>query len=1298
MKKQKTLLQIFLVPLLIMVVLVGTIPFLLLVVSGVRNSMEQNMIQMDQHTVENRKVVLENEMIEHWCMVYKESDGLSAALSNVLAEHEMAPQDFLNDSAVQQRYLEQVFPDMVDVLQYNSASGLFLILANEDSVEEAATYQGFFLRDSDPQTKVPTNADLLLERGSKQLAQSSSIPLDSAWSTDFHFEGQGVRSSDDFFYIPYTTALSHKEIAMENLGYWARPFVLEDHYMDNHQMITYSVPLMYEDTVYGILGVEVGIDTLTNYFPVQDLDDSLNAGYALAIRGGADQMEGIVGKGALYDTVIRNGEIFSLQQQGEDAVYQVEDTFVGKQKIYCVYSPLAIYSNNVPYEDTNWVLCGFVTEESIYGFGNRMYQRMLLAAGVSVLLAAVFICFLIRHVTKPIYRLVDSVRGGVKGIHDFETSHIIEVDELHDVVENLTDAQNENEEQLLEEKERYRIAVENSQDMFFIFRVKEEILEIVNSKGKDGIWDCRQHPEYIHNSCIHPRDQKAVFAILGAKEKEFHMDIRLRPSDSEEYQWVNLTGSLMRDQDGELSRVVGCVRNIHQRKLLEEAQKNKQYYDSLTSYYRLDYGLKAIADYPESREHNALVLVDIKQFNTVDEQYGLVFGDILVEQLSRQLYSSCEDMGMGDAVCIRAGADQMMIWCPGVTAQKAKLLAERVYRQFASLIKERYYALSFYCGISETGILFERELDVAKAMAALQTAKHKKRPVVLWEELSVEEKTTTEKIVFVEIDPINHIKELSLSSLAMNLLDRGSNIQVILDILTRKIRESYSFDNLVITSFLREELAESCTYLFEETDELKEKCVVTHCTESEYQEFIRNAVIQELHPMDEEKEEDTGLLGAFREEKGLVYHMLDNGQYSGSILFLGMSPEALEDENRQKQLEEIAVIIQNKINLQRHDLSAKAKSDFLARMSHEIRTPMNGIIGMTEIALKEGQSEERRMDCLRKIESSSNYLLGLLNDILDMSKIESGKMKLVVEKCNLKELLSGLRTIMEAKISEKAIHFEEDISLQNSCFLCDGLRLNQVLVNFLSNAMKYSNMGGHVRLFAEERVLDERNSEITFAVSDDGIGIEKDKQQLIFQRFEQADDSERARRQGTGLGLSISSRLVHMMDSNIELDSEPGKGSTFRFTVKLQPVENTDSAVKEKVSDVSFQGKRVLAVEDNALNMEIVRTLLEDNGMVVDEAYNGQEAVELMQEVTPWHYDLILMDIMMPVMDGLEATRQIRRMNREDCRRIPIIAMSANAFDEDVKRSLESGMTGHISKPINVDKLKEVLAEQLENI
>ena len=402
---------------------------------------------------------------------------------------------------------------------------------------------------------------------------------------------------------------------------------------------------------------------------------------------------------------------------------------------------------------------------------------------------------------------------------------------------------------------------------------------------------------------------------------------------------------------------------------------------------------------------------------------------------------------------------------------------------------------------------------------------------------------------------------------------------------------------------------------------------------------------------------------------------------------MGIDPSVLTDSVERKCFDEVTTIIQNRINLERHDLSAQAKSDFLARMSHEIRTPMNGIIGMTEIALQENQTEARRIDCLKKIDSTSNYLLGLLNDILDMSKIESGKMKLVVGQCNLRQMINNISVLLETKMTEKNMHFVQEITLEHDWVSGDELRLKQILVNLLSNAVKYSNAGGHVRLAVTERTVDEKHADFTFEVQDDGIGIAEDKQKLIFLNFEQVDESANARRQGSGLGLAICSRLVRMMDSDIELESNPNKGSTFRFTIRLSILENTSPVTAKTIEKKDYTGKKVLVVEDNELNMEIISTILKGYGITVESAWNGEEAVSRVKEQVPGYYDLILMDIMMPVMDGLEATRKIRTIERADCRTVPIVAMSANAFDEDVRVSLESGMNGHLSKPINISQL-----------
>lgn len=1296
MKKKKSLWNIFLIPILIIVFVQGAVPFLTLIFSGIRSNMENAVIGLDSHTVENRKVVLENDMIEQWSSVYKESDSLSSALTKVLSNHQMDMQGFMGSGKVQEEYLETVFYDMVEVLQYNSTSGIFLVLGNDGDTDSEGEYKGFWVRDSDPQTKTASRTDLLMERGSKVLSQNMSISLDTSWHTDFHFQGNGKRDADDFFYQPYITAENYVDsrTSMKNLGYWSKPFILEDFYKDNHKMITYSAPLVYDKTVYGVLGIEVGVNDLTKFFQVKDLDSDLNAGFALVVDHGNGNYEGIAGEGALYDAVSRDGSDFVLEEPVQENLRLVQGAAIGKQQIYGLVSNLELYSRNVPYEDTQWALCGFVTEDSVYGLISDVYERILGAIMGSALMAVILVYFLVQYATEPVYHLVESVRGGVKGIHGFQESGIQELDELHKVIENLTDTQMQTENQLLEEKERYRIAVESSQDAFFTYKCKEKLLEIVNSKGNDGVWDCGKHPEFLDNDSIHPADKAKLVNAVKSSDGVLDVDFRLQHANGE-FQWVNLSGSITFDENKERSRVVGCIHNVHQHKLLEQAQKRKQIYDSITSFYRLGSGLEVVETLCRDDPEGVLVLLEIQQFSKIDERYGLIFGDIILEQFAGLLAKRFQEDGLNGGIYIRAGADQMLVWLPVCTTGPVVRSVQRLETDFGALTDEKYLSLSLKCGIAATGSRNSLSEALEQTKTALTAARHGKQEIIFYEELSTEEKACAVDVAFAEVASLERLKEMTLSSIALNLFDRDGDTSVVLDILALKLQEKYHLTDIVITHFNGEYMVNNLLYCWKTWEKKDGWDGMVHCSEKQYQHFVETQEMQQLLTSGESIWKEPLIQPFASGRNDIVFHMTDNGQYSGSIVFRDIDQDVLEKKEECKCLEEISAIIQNRLNLERHDLSAKAKSDFLARMSHEIRTPMNGIIGMTEIALKDGQTEERRIDCLRKIEHSSEYLLGLINDILDMSKIESGKMRLIEEKCNLMEMIQGLRPLLEAKLNENNIQYIADIQLKNHWFLADSLRLNQVLVNLLGNALKYSKPDGHVWLTVRETEEEKGFSNLYFQVRDDGIGIAPEKQQLIFRQFEQADNSENARKQGTGLGLAISRRIVRMMDSDIKLESEPGKGSSFSFSVKFQPVSGEKTTVTSQPEEISFPGKRILVVEDNELNMEIICTILENYGIKTEQAVNGKEAVRRMEESVPGYYDMIFMDIMMPEMDGLEATRTIRNLDREDCKKIPIYAMSANAFDEDVKRSLASGMNGHLSKPVNLQVLEKTLQKVL---
>lgn len=360
-----------------------------------------------------------------------------------------------------------------------------------------------------------------------------------------------------------------------------------------------------------------------------------------------------------------------------------------------------------------------------------------------------------------------------------------------------------------------------------------------------------------------------------------------------------------------------------------------------------------------------------------------------------------------------------------------------------------------------------------------------------------------------------------------------------------------------------------------------------------------------------------------------------------------------------------------------------AKSEFLSRMSHDIRTPMNAIIGMTSIAKGECQDEKIK-GYLNQIEGSSKFLLGLINDILDISKIESGKLVLKPEVTSFPSLLASIQTTVKPLMEGKKISFVMEHHLDYKYIVVDEVRFKQIFFNLLSNAAKYTPEGGHVSFKAEEYKQQGKKRYVRFLVKDDGIGMSQEFLQHAFEPFMQEQNDSQMQSQGTGLGLAIVKNLVELMEGKIFVDSVREHGSTFVVEIPVMISEKEDMGeTQNQLAEIDrLKGKRVLLVEDNRINTLVARQLLESKGIQVEHAENGREAVEMVEKSEPHHYDLILMDIRMPVMNGLESAQTIRALEKEEARTIPIIAMTANAYDEDVEKSLNAGMNSHLTKPI----------------
>ena len=384
------------------------------------------------------------------------------------------------------------------------------------------------------------------------------------------------------------------------------------------------------------------------------------------------------------------------------------------------------------------------------------------------------------------------------------------------------------------------------------------------------------------------------------------------------------------------------------------------------------------------------------------------------------------------------------------------------------------------------------------------------------------------------------------------------------------------------------------------------------------------------------------------------------------------------------------------------DRQNEAKSVFLSNMSHDIRTPMNAIIGYTNLAKSHDLSNEEIMEYLDKIESSSQHLLALINDVLEMSRIESGKMEREAVDVDLKKVMDEMRNMFATQMEGKRIDYSvECVALRNRVVLCDKNRLNRVLLNLISNAYKFTPEEGQISVILEQKDgSDDGFGAYELHVKDNGIGMTAEFAEKVFEAFEREKTSTVSGIQGTGLGMAITKNIVDLMGGEISVNTAPGEGTEFVISITWPIGDESDISDDTESEDhtpelSSLDNLRVLLVEDMDINREIAVFILEDNGFEVETAVNGEEAVSMVQASEPGYYGVVLMDIQMPVMDGYEATRSIRGFEDEKLANIPIIAMTANAFSEDVQKAHDAGMNAHIAKPIDVDVMLKTMSDVL---
>ncbi len=738
--------------------------------------------------------------------------------------------------------------------------------------------------------------------------------------------------------------------------------------------------------------------------------------------------------------------------------------------------------------------------------------------------------------------------------------------------------------------------------------------------------------------------------------------------------------------------------------------------DRLTGLYSRERGEKLIKQYLKIKpkgELCALCIIDIDNFFEINNLYGREFGNSVLEEVAEKLTSVMRPTD----IVIRLGGDEFMVFTKNTNKSYMKSFGSSISKRVNSIYAGTDKDISISCTIGIVNTFYSDKYDQLfdYAYKTLMFAKRtKKGSSLLYSEVShlvdakVLDATIIDKGVTDIVDENPH-ENGDITSFAYALLEKSKDLKTAINLLLPKISRIFDFSRIVIFEMNDDNMYYKFTYHWCEKGKPADINNIYDFNRKDYNALIdyfeRDGLVQLTPKIIQKLSKSLRKMLEKNDKNQYIFSAIYNeGVFKGCLIF------ETHDKNRKlstseiSTLKELSRVIATHINIVNADLASKAKSEFLSRMSHEIRTPINAIKGMADRAIcvleRDENDAEEVYDCLEKINISTRYLTSLVNDILDMSKIESGKMTVTQEIFDITNLIEDFEMMIKPQAEQRLIKLSIERNFTNKLFVGDQFRIHQVLVNLAANALKFTPFSGIINVRIDETEYKEDSSILKFTVEDNGIGIKKENLKKIFESFEQADVTVTKNYGGTGLGLSICKNLVELMGGTLNVKSEENKGSAFFFTLELKKCRSITDAIRETLfisqQNFDFTGKTVLLAEDNDFNAEFAKSLLENVGFKVQLALNGKQAVYSFLSNPSYTYDVIIMDVRMPLMDGYEAAGCIRNSDKADACSVPIIALTANAACDDEKHAIQSGMNAYLSKPFEKEMLYIMLKQFLD--
>lgn len=1248
--------------------------------------------------------MLKNELYEFSDMS-DEVANANVMLSDILIKRSISAKTFLSDPGAQDMFIEKYAGELIGYMSECSPSGVFMVLCGDSDFLTDSTYRGIFIKDADPDSS--DDSDMVMTRGSKSVSVHHNIPLDINWTSDFDFsKSDAVRYR--FFIEPVTAARKDPSRKSSYYGYWADSFVFNDG--SDERIVTYSVPLIYDKSVYGVIGITLSCSRLNELLGEGASDRGLVLFSSKKFTQN-DELDGIVqaisGISSVKN-VLPGSSIKLTPAEYSDIAYTTSNIELEDGRAYCTASELPLYSRNSYYENT-WYVAAVEGEESIYSAYEYMRRHfnitMAVMSAFGIVCAVAFVVLVAKSFTK--------FRNAVEPLAAKEKPEKVSFrnSELEELYEQVRDMADERREAVLcyeGEHELCSIALRSSNSSIFQYLNADDVFIIFHfDKEKSNCFARRSifrnfRKRVMEGEVCPEEDINTVISFLDGQMNE-PFRVRVYTKDKNII-WDRVSGKAI-SENGEVVRVVACVQNVTDIVLEEQRQQLLASRDKITGFYDNDYGyILAKKQAVENGGKFAIIIFSLKNVNEFIRSEGSYYFNGVMEEIAAiiRLFES------KDNIIWRMSASDIAVFVPsnldgdkGDNLNRALSYIDRVYSSEDDA--------SIYCGI---GIFrggkaseFADAVDNAR-LASLASEMPNYPRITYYREAQFDLSVRAKLAAAANYESSAGISELeseynpteNMVSYTINMLEKSKKLTKAIDIIFCKIGRMLDLERIAFFDMNRER---SSVRVFRQWSRYgRIKLVDSGFSLGDgFEELIKLLSSEDMIVADKNFYASSNELSSFismlREDgKVLITPVFYNG---APYAFLAFS--AVERENREnsiKSMAELSRVISAQVISSRTASENVARSEFFSKMSHEIRTPMNAVMGITKILLDSCELNDEVRDYVEKIDSSSHYLLELINSNLELSKIESGKMTVSSIPFDLQSLIDDTETIIRVQTEQKGLYLAVNGTVKHRYVSGDSLKLRQVLINILGNALKFTSHGG-ITLTVNETGVNGGNVCLHFSVKDMGIGISQENIEKIFDSFEQLDGRITAKYGGTGLGLAISSAYVSMMGGKLDVVSELGKGSEFYFDIEL-PITDKSKVESENadIGEVSIEGRRILLAEDDEMNRMIAEKLLQNEGLIVETAENGEVAVQKFTDSEEGHYEAILMDIRMPVMDGLEATRKIRSLDRSDAKAVPIIALTANAFDEDIKKSAQCGMNGHLSKPIDIRQIRRVLKAALK--